>query len=75
LHVLCEGGGELAAQLVRDNLVDAYWFFVAPCFLGGSGVPVLGGAGWRLAEGPSLQFTNVSRVGQDILIQAKRGKR
>jgi diaminohydroxyphosphoribosylaminopyrimidine deaminase/5-amino-6-(5-phosphoribosylamino)uracil reductase len=75
LHVLCEGGGELAAQLVRDNLVDAYCFFVAPCFLGGSGVSVLGGAGWRLAEGPLLQFTNVSRVGQDILIQAKPGKR
>lgn len=75
LHVLCEGGGELAAQLVREGLVDDYWFYVAPLFLGGGGVPVLGGAGWTLADGPPLQITDVRRVGQDVLIRALPGKR
>jgi len=75
LHVLCEGGGELAAQLVRDELVDDFRFYVAPLFLGGDGVPVLGGAGWRLAEGPPLQITDVRQVGRDVLIRALPGKR
>ena len=70
LHVLCEGGGELAAQLVREGFVDEYWFYIAPLFLGGGGVPVLGGAGWRLAEGPALRITDARQVGQDVLIRA-----
>jgi len=75
LHVLCEGGGELAAQLVREGLVDEYWFYVAPLFLGGGGVPVLGGPGWRLADAPPLTITDVCQVGQDVLIRALPGKR
>jgi diaminohydroxyphosphoribosylaminopyrimidine deaminase/5-amino-6-(5-phosphoribosylamino)uracil reductase len=75
LHVLCEGGGELAAQLVREALVDDYWFYVAPQFLGGDGVPVLGGAGWRLADAPPLAITDVRQVGRDVLIRAVPGKR
>ncbi len=75
LHVLCEGGGELAAQLVREDLVDDYWFYVAPLFLGGGGVPVLGGPGWRLADAPPLAITDVRQVGRDVLIRALPGKR
>jgi diaminohydroxyphosphoribosylaminopyrimidine deaminase/5-amino-6-(5-phosphoribosylamino)uracil reductase len=70
LHVLCEGGGVLAEDLVRQRLVDAYWFYVAPRFLGGGGVPVLGGAGWPLAAAPALEFTDVRRIGGDVLIRA-----
>ncbi len=75
LHVLCEGGGELAAQLVREGLVDEHWFYIAPMFLGGGGVPVLGGPGWRLADGPALQITDVHQVGRDVLIRARPGER
>jgi diaminohydroxyphosphoribosylaminopyrimidine deaminase / 5-amino-6-(5-phosphoribosylamino)uracil reductase len=70
LHILCEGGGELAAQLVREGFVDEYRFYVAPLFLGAGGVPVLGGPGWRLADGPPLQITDVRQVGRDVLIRA-----
>jgi diaminohydroxyphosphoribosylaminopyrimidine deaminase / 5-amino-6-(5-phosphoribosylamino)uracil reductase len=70
LHVLCEGGGELAAQLVRDEYVDAFEFFVAPTLLGGGGAPVIGGKGWPLGHAPALRFTEVKQVGDDVLIRA-----
>jgi len=70
LHVLCEGGGVLAEELVRLRLADAYWFFIAPRFLGGRGVPVLGGSGWPLADAPLLKLEEVRRVGGDVLIRA-----
>lgn len=70
LHVVCEGGGELAASLVRDGLVDRALLFVAPCLLGGGGVPAIGGAGWPLAGAPGLTFESVEPVGPDVLIEA-----
>jgi diaminohydroxyphosphoribosylaminopyrimidine deaminase/5-amino-6-(5-phosphoribosylamino)uracil reductase len=70
LHVLCEGGGELAAQLIQDRLVDVFEFFVAPRLLGGGGCPVVGGRGWTLRDGPELSFLDSRRVGHDIWIRA-----
>ena len=37
--VLCEGGGVLAASLLRERLVDRLYLFVAPVVIGESGVP------------------------------------
>ena len=71
LHVLCEGGGELAAQLVQDGMVDVFEFFVAPKLLGGGGFPVIGGKGWRLSGGPELVFLETRHVGADVWIRAK----
>jgi len=70
LQVLCEGGGELAADLIDAGLVDEYAFFVAPMMLGGKGVPVLGGKGWPLRNAPRLAFLGCERVGNDILLRA-----
>ncbi len=71
LHVLCEGGGELAASLIRERLVDEVVFFVAPEFLGGQGAPVVGGPGWPLAKMPRLQFTTVGKCGRDVMLRGK----
>ncbi|MBT3191657.1 MAG: bifunctional diaminohydroxyphosphoribosylaminopyrimidine deaminase/5-amino-6-(5-phosphoribosylamino)uracil reductase RibD, partial [Verrucomicrobia bacterium] len=70
LHVLCEGGGELASQLVSERHVDAFEFFVAPSLLGGGGCPVVGGKGWSLVNGPQLRFVESRAVGADIWIRA-----
>jgi len=70
LHVLCEGGGRLAASLVARRLVDEYIFFLAPRLLGGDGVPVLAKPGWILSRAPALKFTQVRRVGTDVLVRA-----
>lgn len=66
LHLLCEGGGQLAEQLVRSDLVDAFEFFVAPKIIGGRGAAVVGGNGWSLKSAPELKFTETRMVGNDI---------
>ena len=72
LHVVCEGGGELAAALIRARLVDEFWFFVAPRILGGkTALSAVGGPGWPLPSAPELVFTERRRVGRDLLIKAR----
>ena len=70
MHVLCEGGGELAGSLIRAGLVDEFVIFMAPSLLGGSGVPMVGKKGWSLANMPRLSFQTLEKCGEDILIRA-----
>jgi diaminohydroxyphosphoribosylaminopyrimidine deaminase/5-amino-6-(5-phosphoribosylamino)uracil reductase len=70
MHVLCEGGGELAGSLIRAGLVDEFAFFVAPSLLGGDGIPMVGKKGWPLAGMPRLNFQTVERCGEDLYIRA-----
>jgi diaminohydroxyphosphoribosylaminopyrimidine deaminase/5-amino-6-(5-phosphoribosylamino)uracil reductase len=72
LHVLCEGGSETAASLIRAGVVDEYLFILAPIVIGGNNaVPAVGGTGWNLAEAPKLRFIEQKIIGNDILIRAK----
>lgn len=71
LHVLCEGGGELAASLVRADLVDELVLFMAPVIIGGDGVGAMGGKGWPLADAPRLRIVETCLVGGDVMIRAK----
>ncbi len=70
MHVLCEGGGELAGSLVRAGLVDEFAFFVAPSLLGGDGVPMVGKKGWTLRKMPLLKFQTLEKCGKDVFIKA-----
>ncbi len=71
MHVLCEGGGELAASLVDAKLVDQYYFFIAPKLLGGrTAAGALGGKGFLLDHAPTLRYVAPKRYGPDILIRA-----
>ncbi|MFH0953665.1 MAG: bifunctional diaminohydroxyphosphoribosylaminopyrimidine deaminase/5-amino-6-(5-phosphoribosylamino)uracil reductase RibD [Verrucomicrobiota bacterium] len=72
LHVLCEGGSEVAASLIRARLVDEFIFCVAPCVIGGKqAVGSVGGRGWKLGAQPRLRFVSVGRAGEDLVIRAK----
>jgi diaminohydroxyphosphoribosylaminopyrimidine deaminase/5-amino-6-(5-phosphoribosylamino)uracil reductase len=72
LHVVCEGGGQLAGALIRAGLVDEYQFFYAPSILGDPrGVSGVSGTAFRLATMPRLQIHEVSRVGTDLLVRAR----
>jgi diaminohydroxyphosphoribosylaminopyrimidine deaminase/5-amino-6-(5-phosphoribosylamino)uracil reductase len=66
-EILVEGGGGLAAALLRGGLVDELHWFSAPRLLGGDGRPALGPLGLRsLAGAPSLEELRVRRVGCDL---------
>lgn len=70
LHALCEGGGQLAAGLLRAKLVDELQLFIAPKILGGAARPAIGD-GWKLAEAPGFTVSEVERIGTDLLIRAR----
>jgi diaminohydroxyphosphoribosylaminopyrimidine deaminase/5-amino-6-(5-phosphoribosylamino)uracil reductase len=71
LHVLCEGGGELAASLIAGQHVDEYLFFVSPSILGGGAAAVVGGPGWRLGAQPLVKILSVQACGPDLMIRAQ----
>lgn len=68
VSVLVEGGGELAAALLRARLVDRVAIVTAPILLGGDGRPMLGALGLRrLAGAPRLVGGRVVPLGPDLL--------
>lgn len=69
LHLLCEGGGEVAGSLLRQGLADELWAFIAPCLLGGAGRPAVAGRGWRLDRMPRACFAAMEKVGSDVLLR------
>jgi diaminohydroxyphosphoribosylaminopyrimidine deaminase/5-amino-6-(5-phosphoribosylamino)uracil reductase len=67
-RVLCEGGGRLAASLLRAGLVDALAVFSAGVAIGAEGRPMLGDLGLsRLGDGPRFVLAGVEAVGGDVL--------
>ncbi len=64
---LVEGGGGLAAALLRAGLVDRMHFFLAPLFIGGDGRAVLADLGvLRLREALHPKRFTVRRMGPDL---------
>lgn len=71
-EILVEGGGELAAGLLRRGLVDEVHWFAAPRLLGGDGRPALGALGIAaLARAPRLDDVRVRRVGCDVHVSGR----
>ena len=67
-RLLVEGGGRLAAALLRRRLVDRLVWFHAPLVIGGDGVPavaVLGLGG--IAEAQGFDRVSTEIVGADII--------
>ncbi len=72
-RVLAEGGGTLAAGLLRENLVDRLAWFHAPCVIGGDGWPAAQGFGIQiLADAPKFIPLSQRRSGDDFLSEFKR---
>ncbi len=69
--VLVEGGGEVAASLLADGLVDRLHLFVAPRLAGG-GISWMPGPGpGRMKDAIPLVDLAVRRVGRDLLVTAR----
>lgn len=66
-RVFCEGGGQLAASLLANDLVDELQVFSAGVALGAEGRPGLGVLGIeRLADAPRFQLVDVAVDGVDV---------
>lgn len=74
--VLVEGGHQVYGSLVDAGLIDEYYLFYAPFWIGGDmSIGVLGGTGLkRLADRASLQIESVRQCGEDWLVHAYSDK-
>ena len=68
-RVLVEGGGGLAAALLRADLVDEVHWMLAPKLIGGDGKPGLGPLALeRLADAVTLESLAARRTGDDLYV-------
>lgn len=66
-RVFCEGGGQLAASLLLNDLVDELHVFTAGMALGAEGHPGIGALGVdRLGEAPRFELVDLCAEGADI---------
>ena len=67
-RILVEGGGKLAASLIRSDLVDRMIWFRAPSVIGGDGLPAIAGFGIdTVAEAPRWRRVRADILGDDLL--------
>lgn len=67
-RVFCEGGGGLAAGLLRAGLVDELMVMSAGVAIGADGAPALAGMGIsELAEAPRFDLVRTEQVGVDVV--------
>ena len=67
-RLLVEGGGRLAASLLRAGLVDRLVWLHAPLLLGGDAVPAIAALGLdKLDEAPGFERLSSETVGADLL--------
>jgi diaminohydroxyphosphoribosylaminopyrimidine deaminase/5-amino-6-(5-phosphoribosylamino)uracil reductase len=67
-RILVEGGGKLAASLIRADLVDRMIWFRAPSVIGGDGLPGIAAFGIdTVAEAPRWQRARADILGDDLL--------
>ena len=66
--LLCEGGGRLAASLIREGLVDELVWFSAGGTMGSGGAPAISDFGLEaLNDMPRFSQISVEQVGDDIM--------
>lgn len=67
-RVLVEGGGHIAAALLRGRLVDHLVWFHGPRIIGDDGTPAVAGFGVEsLAEAPAFALVSEQRLGDDLM--------
>ncbi|MCC6501842.1 MAG: bifunctional diaminohydroxyphosphoribosylaminopyrimidine deaminase/5-amino-6-(5-phosphoribosylamino)uracil reductase RibD [Deltaproteobacteria bacterium] len=70
--VLVEGGGKLAASLLKEKLIDALTVFYGPMIIGSEGLPMIACLGLKGLKGaPRFKSIVVKKAGDDIIIEAR----
>jgi riboflavin-specific deaminase-like protein len=68
--LLCEGGGNLSAQLFAARAVDELFVTLVPRILGGALAPTLaGGPGFSANEIPDATLGSIDRVGDELFLR------
>lgn len=66
--LLVEGGGTLAAGLLRNGLVNQIEWFRAPIMIGSEGLPAIGPLCLgELEDAPKFKLVATERLGEDVL--------
>jgi len=69
-RVLVEGGAQIAAGFLKQNLVDRLAWFQAPSLIGGDGKAAVAACGIdRLDQAPRFVRRSVAALGVDILVE------
>ncbi len=70
-HVLIEGGGQVAAAALGEDVVDKVLFFYGPILLGGDGQAMIGTLDIsQVAAGKKLHTVQVTQRGEDVVVSA-----
>lgn len=70
--ILLEGGGSLNASMLREKLVDKFYFFIAPKIIGSDGISAIGSMGIeKLDEAIGIKDVEVTKIATDILIKGR----
>ena len=70
-HVLIEGGGQVAAAALHEDVVDKVLFFYGPILLGGDGQAMIGTLGIsQVAAGKKLHTVQIAQRGEDVVVSA-----
>ncbi|SRR6266540_542201 len=68
--LLCEGGGDLVAQLFEARAVDLLYLTIVPRVLGGAHAPTLaGGLGFSPDEIPDAKLASVEHLGDELFLR------
>jgi diaminohydroxyphosphoribosylaminopyrimidine deaminase / 5-amino-6-(5-phosphoribosylamino)uracil reductase len=69
--VLVEGGSKVNMEFLRLNLIDKYYFIIAPKIFGAGNISAFHGEGINDPnESGKIVFDEVKRLGEDILVTA-----
>lgn len=68
--LLIEGGGQVHASFLKQNLYDQANLFIAPIFIGSEGTPIVGELGIdEIGEGKMFRTVKTRRFGDDVMIE------
>jgi riboflavin-specific deaminase-like protein len=69
-NLLCEGGGQLVAQLFAARAVDELYLTIVPRILGGTDAPTLAdGAGFGANEIPDAKLGSLEQIGDELYLR------
>jgi len=71
LHVLCEGGGILAGQLLKLGLLDEVVLFYGTVFLGEQGIPGVRLGPVSLKRAPRMALEHAEMVGRSWMVTGR----